>query len=77
MGTTPKPPNRDHTSPPVSAKEIASACGVSRRTVYRWARLGVVPSSRVGPKLIRFDPSAVDAALTHDPTKENHDPHRD
>jgi len=52
-----------HASSLASAKEIACAYRVSPRTVYRWARLGAVPSFRVGPKLLRFDPNAVDAAL--------------
>lgn len=46
----------------VSAAEVAARYAVSRRTVYRLAEQGVIPSIRVG-RQFRFDLAEVEAAL--------------
>jgi excisionase family DNA binding protein len=48
----------------VTSKELAPMLGVKPATLYRWARLGLVPYLRVGEQTIRFDPEAVIAALS-------------
>jgi excisionase family DNA binding protein len=48
----------------VNASAVAAALGVSRETVYRLARLDRLPSVRIGPRSVRFDPAAVAAAVT-------------
>jgi len=39
----------------ITAEEAADLLGVSRQTIYSWARKGVVPFYRVGKRLIKFD----------------------
>jgi excisionase family DNA binding protein len=46
----------------VDPVEMARILGVSRETVVRYAKLGDIPSLRVGT-LWRFDPTSVLAAL--------------
>ncbi len=47
----------------LSAREAAALLGVARATVLRWARAGLLPATRVGPKLIRFSRADVLAAV--------------
>jgi excisionase family DNA binding protein len=50
------------TSGAISAPDIARLLGVSRVTVYRLAKRGLLPSFRIATA-VRFDPSAVAAWL--------------
>lgn len=45
----------------IRAEEVANALGISRLRVYQLARVGELPSVRLGTKSIRFDPEAVEA----------------
>lgn len=42
--------------------EVAELLGVSRRTIYKWARSGVLPSVKIGG-VLRFKPDAVTALI--------------
>ena len=46
----------DDLPPFVSADEVAALFGVPRRTVYAWVDQGVLPTRRIGPRLLRFTP---------------------
>lgn len=56
----------------LDADELATELKVTRETVYRKARLGDIPSIRVG-RVWRFDREAVITALgkQHDPWKQS------
>ncbi|MFD8533892.1 helix-turn-helix transcriptional regulator [Streptosporangium canum] len=46
---------------------VARRLGVCVRTLERWAKRGIGPRAiRVGPRLVRYDPSEVDAWLSSD-----------
>lgn len=45
----------------IDAGEAARLLRVSRRTVYRYAALGLLDGRRIGPKLIRVTARSVDA----------------
>jgi excisionase family DNA binding protein len=47
------------TEPLMNATQLADFLGVSKATVYRWAEDGRLPSLRLGPGVVRFDPTAV------------------
>ncbi len=47
----------------LTAVELATKIGVRPDTVKLWARKGMIPAIRISPKVIRFDLSAVLAAL--------------
>lgn len=47
----------------LTATELASHIGVTRRTIGNWTRDRVIPYYRVGPRLLRFDLAKVQAAL--------------
>jgi excisionase family DNA binding protein len=47
----------------IDAKQLAERLGVSLRTVRTWTKDGRLPSHRVGPKLVRYDPDEVSEAL--------------
>lgn len=47
----------------ITAYELADQLRVTPETVKIWARQGLIPRVRLTPKVIRFDPSAVLAAL--------------
>ena len=38
----------------LDAEALAQILGVSKLSIYRWARLGQVPYLRFGPKILRF-----------------------
>ncbi len=48
----------------LTAHELAERLRVSPETIRGWARHGLIPTLRLSPKVIRFDPQAVVAALT-------------
>jgi excisionase family DNA binding protein len=49
----------------MTAAQIADQFQVSRRSVYRWAAAGFLPTVRIGSgRTVRFDPDAVSEALT-------------
>jgi excisionase family DNA binding protein len=41
-------------------EEAAELLGVAVATLYRWSRAKRVPCIRIGPRVIRFDPRALD-----------------
>jgi hypothetical protein len=47
----------------VDARAVARRFGVTYATVLSWARRGVVPCLRAGKHPVRFDLSAVEAAM--------------
>ena len=48
----------------LTADEIAERLGVRPRTVREWSRKKLIPAVRLSRKVIRYDPTAVVAALT-------------
>ena len=48
----------------MTTEEVARACGVSRSTVLRWSKTGVLTGLRLGPKVIRFDRAEVEQMLS-------------
>ncbi len=47
----------------VTTRELAKRLCVTPETVRAWARRGLIPSIRVSPKVVRYDPGAVIRAL--------------
>ncbi len=47
----------------VTARELATALGLNEQSVYRFARAGIIPSIRIGRKILRFDAEQVCKAL--------------
>lgn len=47
----------------VSGSVIAAQYSVKRRTVRNWHKRGLIPAIQIGPRVFRFDPEAVQAAL--------------
>ena len=58
----------------LTARQLAAVLQVSESTVRRLAREGRIPSVRLTPRLIRFNPKAVYKAL--DGTSRPRQPHR-
>ena len=64
-----KPPSAAHETGPggsvvefeplCDSREIASQCGVSEKSLHRWARQGLIPAVKFG-RLWRFRKSAID-----------------
>lgn len=48
----------------LNATQLAHRLGVRPSTVQRWHRAGLIPSTRLTAKVIRFDLEAVIAALS-------------
>jgi DNA-binding transcriptional MerR regulator len=48
----------------LTAEEIAERLRVRPDTVRAWSRRRLIPRVRLSPKVIRYDPAAVIAALT-------------
>jgi len=44
--------------------ELARRLRIRRSTILTWAQAGIIPSIRVSAKVIRFNPEAVDTALS-------------
>jgi len=47
----------------LTAKQLAERLGVKPRTVQEWLRAGLIPATRLTPKVIRYDLDQVVAAL--------------
>ncbi|TWU24747.1 helix-turn-helix domain-containing protein [Bythopirellula polymerisocia] len=47
--------------PFIKAKQAAELVDVSERTILLYAKTGMMPAHRVGPKLWRFCPDEIDA----------------
>jgi excisionase family DNA binding protein len=47
----------------LTAAQVAAEAKVSRQTVWRWARTGVLPAIHPSPRVWRFRRSDVDALL--------------
>lgn len=58
----------------ITADEIARHFGVTVPTVNRWVRKGLIPYVRVSRKVVRFNMSEVQSALSCDPTRKAPDP---
>lgn len=43
----------------INSTQLAKLLGVSVLTIQRWARQGVIPAFKVGPRLYRFDADRV------------------
>ena len=54
---------REHESRFVTASEVAEKCGVSHRTVLRWARTGVIPAQKTPTGRVVLVRADVEAAL--------------
>lgn len=52
-------PNR-----PMNLREVADFLGVSERTVRNYVARGLIPASRIGPKLLRIAPNDLAAFMT-------------
>jgi excisionase family DNA binding protein len=44
--------------------EVSEQTGISTTTLYRWARVGLIPAKRIGTRSVRFDPREIDAWIT-------------
>lgn len=47
----------------LSASEVASRLDVTPQTVYRWAKVGILPARRLGPRTLRFEEQDLDALM--------------
>jgi len=47
----------------LSVSDVARELGVSRNTVWKWIRSGVLEVTRLGPKIVRISPVQVDAMI--------------
>lgn len=47
----------------MTAEQLAERLGVKPRTIRGWMRAGIIPSTRLTPKVIRFDLEQVVTAL--------------
>lgn len=47
----------------LTAEEVAKRLGVRPSTIKAWARHGLIPSLRPTQRVVRFEASAVEAAL--------------
>lgn len=47
----------------LSVSDIARELAVSRNTVWKWVRSGVLEVTRLGPKIVRVSPEQVDAMI--------------
>jgi excisionase family DNA binding protein len=45
----------------LNTREVAELLGVSVETVYHWTADGTLPSIRLTPRTLRFDPAAIAA----------------
>ena len=46
-----------------TAEELAERLHLKPNTIWKWSRQGKIPSVRISPKVIRFDPVAVMVSL--------------
>ena len=47
----------------LTAEQLAERLGVKPRTVKEWLRAGIIPATRLTPKVIRYDLEQVVSAL--------------
>jgi excisionase family DNA binding protein len=47
----------------LTAEDVAERFKVSTRTVYLWVDRGLLPATRIGPRLIRFTEKGVEEFL--------------
>ena len=47
----------------MNLREVADFLGVSGRTVRNYVGRGLIPASRIGPKLLRISPTALAAFM--------------
>ncbi len=51
------------TSKMLNAAEVAGMIGVSKYTVYEWARKGIIPTLKIGPRKVFFPAMEIDKFL--------------
>ena len=44
----------------LTAEEVGHILRIHPKTVYAWARSGILPAARLGPATVRFRPEDVD-----------------
>lgn len=49
----------------LTADEVAAILRVTPRTVRRWTRAGLIEPIRLGGRLVRYTPAAVDRLISH------------
>jgi excisionase family DNA binding protein len=59
----------DHEADWMTAQELAKRLRVTPDTIRAWGRLGRIPVLRLSPKVVRYNPQAVFAALVNGSTK--------
>lgn len=47
----------------LTAAEVGDMIGVSRFTVYEWARKGILPTLKIGPRKVFFPAAEIDKFL--------------
>jgi DNA-binding transcriptional MerR regulator len=60
------PVNDSDSEPLLDTAESARRLYVSQRTIRRWGHLGVIDARRVGPKLLRYTESSIEALKRKD-----------
>lgn len=45
----------------LTVAEVSDITGLSTKTIYRWARVDLIPAKRVGTRSVRFDPREIEA----------------
>jgi excisionase family DNA binding protein len=62
----------------LSAGQVAARLDVTPQTVYRWAKVGLLPAHRLGPRTLRFEEQDLEALLVPSmpPTKQAAPPTR-
>ncbi|MHB8202727.1 MAG: helix-turn-helix transcriptional regulator [Desulfomonilaceae bacterium] len=51
------------TSKMLTAAQVGDMLGVSRFTVYEWARKGIIPTLKIGPRKVFFPKGEIDKFL--------------
>lgn len=53
----------------MSARDVSKSLGINVFTLYLWARKNIIPSVRLGPKLIRFRKTDIEKLITSQKAK--------
>ena len=74
IGNTPQEPNLTRPLPttPLSISETAIALGISKSTLIRWERKGIIKSTRIAGGARRYEPAAIKKLLeSHTPYQQS------